>query len=824
MKNTYNLFLLFLVFVMPQNIQAQQLDHILGDLLIQIPLGESPDDLIEDLKYFNNNVTHLKTERTLRSDFNIWLLHFDYNQINEISFLNHIRNHRLIEFAQFNHILSERQTVPDDPQFSQQWQWLNDGSGGGVFDADVDADLAWDITTGGMTAQGDEIVVCVMEGANRDHADLLDNLWLNVNEIPNDGIDNDNNGYIDDIEGWNNAQNDGEIPGSGHGTQVSGMIGAVGNNTLGVTGINWNVKIMYVAVGSLNDANVMEAYNYPLIMRRMYNESGGTEGAFIVVTNASWGIDFGQPEDAPLWCNMYDILGSEGILNCGATANNNVNIDVVGDLPTTCPSDFMVSVTATNNQDLRTFSAYGLINVDVGAPGSAIFTLNGSGGYSSTSGTSFASPLTAGVIALLYSAPCSNIGVQALEDPQGAALLIRDYLYEGVDETPQLLLETSTGGRVNAFNSLQLLLGNCGACPTPYSLNSANLTDTSAVLSWFESDSILVSDLRYKPVGDTTWIEINDVSAPFELTGLVGCDDYEFQVAATCSDTATGYSNSHFFSTEGCCLAPENINIEPVSVDEILLSWDSIYGALGYIIEYKAESDLGSTILQVNNSSAAITNLSACTIYQFELATVCTPDSTSEYSDTIFYTTECPCGVPENIDTIDVMIENATIAWDAALYGENYIIRYRKFGLIDWIFDETTDVFLTLNSLQGCTIYQYQIQTICPIGNSNFSGSKIFKTACPVGIDEIEGVSGLVIYPNPVINELLIGFDLETQKDISIQLFNTAGQLLKSTFFKNTIQGNNQLEIKNLGDLPKGLYFVKISSEDQTILKKIIKK
>ncbi len=81
----------------------------------------------------------------------------------------------------------------------------------------------------------------------------------------------------------------------------------------------------------------MEAYNYPLIMRRMYNESGGTEGAFIVATNASWGIDFGQPEDAPLWCNMYDLLGSEGILNCGATANNDVDIDVVGDL-TNCLS------------------------------------------------------------------------------------------------------------------------------------------------------------------------------------------------------------------------------------------------------------------------------------------------------------------------------------------------------------------------------------------------------------------------------------------------------------------------------------------------------
>src|SRR5690606_17737198 len=132
------------------------------------------------------------------------------------------------------HLLTERQTIPDDPQFFQQWHWVNDGSGNGTFDADVDADLAWDITTGGTTIQGDEIVVCVMEGANRNHEDLQGNLWFNPYEIPGDNIDNDNNGYIDDIGGWNNAQNNGNIPTSGHGTAVSGMIGAKGNNNLGV--------------------------------------------------------------------------------------------------------------------------------------------------------------------------------------------------------------------------------------------------------------------------------------------------------------------------------------------------------------------------------------------------------------------------------------------------------------------------------------------------------------------------------------------------------------------------------------------------------------
>ena len=568
MKNNYCLFLLFFVLIFSKNIQAQKLDHILGDLLIQMPSDKSPDQLISELSYFNGKPTHLKIEREISPILNIWLLHFDQNQINENHFLNFVRNHRFIDFAQFNHLLTERQTEPNDPQFSQQWQWLNNGIGGGIEDADVDADLAWDITTGGTTPQGDTIVVCVMEGANRNHEDLQGNLWFNHNEIPNDSIDNDNNGYIDDVEGWNNSAGNGDIPFSGHGTAVSGMIGAVGNNAIGVSGINWNVKIMHVAVGGLNDANVMQAYTYPLIMRRLYNQSNGAEGAFVVATNASWGIDGGQPSEAPLWCNIYDELGAEGVLNCGATANIDWDIDVVGDLPTACPSDFMVSVTATNNEDVRTFSAYGLTTVDLGAPGGGVYTLTGNGGYNYTSGTSFASPLTAGIIALLYSAPCSNIGAQALTDPQGAALLVRDYLYNGVDTTFQLLLETTSGGRANAFKSLELLLQNCGTCVTPYSLEATNVIDTSAILSWFESDSVLVADLRYRMVGDTTWIEINDAENPYELTGLAGCNEYEFQVAATCSDTATAFSDSYFFDTEGCCFEPQNISINPISMSE----------------------------------------------------------------------------------------------------------------------------------------------------------------------------------------------------------------------------------------------------------------
>jgi hypothetical protein len=323
---------------------------------------------LQDLQVIGPRPTGLEIREEISPPLHIWRLSF-LPAVDETELLAAVRRHPAVVAAQFNHFIQLRDTFPDDPSFPLQWQWTNTGQNGGTPDADVDAELAWDITTGGWTADGREVVVCVVEGANRNHPDLQGNLWFNSAEIPGNGLDDDGNGYVDDHNGWNPVNQTDNIPSSGHGTTVSGMIGARGNNASFVTGINWQVKIMHVNVGALVESNVLAAYTYPLVMRRLYNASGGTAGAFVVATNSSWGIDNGQASDAPLWCSFYDSLGAAGILSCGATANNNVNVDVTGDLPTACPSEFLVSVTATNRQDVRTFSAYGAEHIDVGAPG-----------------------------------------------------------------------------------------------------------------------------------------------------------------------------------------------------------------------------------------------------------------------------------------------------------------------------------------------------------------------------------------------------------------------------------------------------------------------
>ncbi|MBK9276130.1 MAG: S8 family serine peptidase [Flavobacteriales bacterium] len=369
--------------------------------------------------------------------------------------LRAVQEHPHVAIAQPDRVIEER-LVPDDTQYAQQWHHADPE------DNDIDSDLAWNITTGGTTPLGHDIVVAIIEGFDRTHPDLNANAWVNIHEIDNNGVDDDGNGYIDDVNGWNpSAGNDNTLFSGSHGTSCAGMTGARGNNATGVAGANWNVKLMPVRIGSLTEANVIASYTYPLVQRRRWNASNGTQGAFVVATSSSWGIDNANAANYPLWCAFYDTLGAAGVLNAGATANNNVNIDAVGDMPTACGSPYMISVTATNSSDQRTFSGYGLTTIDVGAPGSSVRTTGSSGGYTTTSGTSFATPLTAGVIALLYSAPCTALAQLTLDDPQAAADAVRAALFAGVEQVGNLPGQTVTGGRINAHNSLQHVLAQC---------------------------------------------------------------------------------------------------------------------------------------------------------------------------------------------------------------------------------------------------------------------------------------------------------------------------------------------------------------------------
>lgn len=445
MKNNILITILLLITLA---IQAQN-----NQIIIQLQEG------VEET-YFKVNKNHpsftaLTSSKQLSKNLNIWLV--ETSVTNKKQALTELLKHPDIKIAQFNQTVSYR-ALPNDALYEAQWQYNNKGEFNGVTDADIDAPKAWDITTGGFTATDDEIVVAVIDGGvNLNHPDLVNNIWTNPHEIPDNNIDEDNNGYIDDFYGWNFNDTTADVGNGGyghwHGTPVAGIIGAKGNNTEGVCGVNWNVKIMNIAANQ-TVADVIAAYDYVLTMRKRYNQSKGKEGAFVVASNTSLGIDNGDPSDEPLWCAMYNALGEEGVLNVGATANALYDVDVRGDLPTTCTSDFLISVTNTNRRDELEGAGYGKRHIDLSAPGSEAFTVSNYGDYSVFGGTSAAAPHVAGAIALLYSAPTLSFMDEVHQNPSDAALLIKDFILNGTDPVFDLNEKTVSGGRLNLFKSL----------------------------------------------------------------------------------------------------------------------------------------------------------------------------------------------------------------------------------------------------------------------------------------------------------------------------------------------------------------------------------
>ena len=376
-----------------------------------------------------NTGIDIQPKRLLSERLNIWLFEIEDDKGPREDKMHRLADNKDVRVIQNNHTnIMLREAIPNDPYFDMQWA-----------PAIMSLPQAWEtFTTGGVTATGDTIVVAVIDGGmDWTHEDL--NCWENRHEIPNNSIDDDGNGYVDDYRGWNAYNHNGYVGSHYHGTHVSGIVGAVGNNEKGVCGVNWNVKVMPIAGSSGDESIVVEAYAYALEMRARYNETQGEEGAFVVATNSSFGVDYGDPNDYPIWCAMYDEMGDVGILSCGAGPNMNVNVDEVGDVPSTCPGDYLIGITNTTSDDVKYGSAgYGVTNIDIGAPGTAIYSTTPNNGYNGSTGTSMATPQVAGTIALMYAALPEEMMQDCKDDPAHFSLIMKYHLLNGADHLTSL--------------------------------------------------------------------------------------------------------------------------------------------------------------------------------------------------------------------------------------------------------------------------------------------------------------------------------------------------------------------------------------------------
>ena len=326
-------------------------------------------------------------------------------------------------------------SLPNDPLFSSQWPLHNTGGQGGKADADIDAPEAWGITKGSKS-----VVVAVIDtGIDRNHPDLASNMWVNPGEIPGNGIDDDGNGFVDDVYGWDfYASSPVIVDHNGHGTHVAGTIGARGNNGVGVSGVAQQVSLMSLAFmgpsGSGYISNAISAINYATMMRTRY-------GVNVVASNNSWGS---SNYSATLEYSVSEHLRAD-VVFVAAAGNSDKNTDVSYHFPSAFNLPNIISVGSTNRNDQpSSFSNFGQQSVDVWAPGENIMSTWVGGGYKAISGTSMAAPHVAGIAALLKT-----------KFPQLTVSQLKAKIMSSVDVLSTASHKpTVTGGRVNAHRSL----------------------------------------------------------------------------------------------------------------------------------------------------------------------------------------------------------------------------------------------------------------------------------------------------------------------------------------------------------------------------------
>lgn len=343
-----------------------------------------------------------------------------------------------VEYAEPNYEINLEETnagplvpvLPHDPQFNDQWALANSGQRGGKQGADISATLAWATTTG-----NDKLVVAVLDtGVDYTHEDLVENMWVRPATM---APYHDNElGTIDDLNGFNAIDSAADpMDDNGHGTHCAGIIGAEGENNVGIAGVNWKVQIMPLkflnAGGSGSTKDAIEAINYVINRKKA--------GVNIRIISASWGSTQKSRALGDVIRKAYE----NDILFVAAAGNSSVDNDRTPHYPSSYPNVISVAALDRNDQ-LASFSNFGVKSVMIGAPGVDILSTWLGNEYEEKSGTSMATPVVSGVAALIL----ANNPRMSVED-------LHKRLMDSTDPIIALKGKTVSGGRINAAKALE---------------------------------------------------------------------------------------------------------------------------------------------------------------------------------------------------------------------------------------------------------------------------------------------------------------------------------------------------------------------------------
>jgi subtilisin family serine protease/outer membrane protein assembly factor BamB len=471
--------------------------------------------------------------------------------------------------------------TPNDPNFNRQWPLFNNGANNGIAGADIKAPAGWDVRTDAA-----EIIVAVIDtGVRLDHPDLVANLWRNPLEIPGNGRDDDGNGYVDDVHGINAINGTGTpTDDTGHGTHVAGIIGAVGNNGLGISGVAWRVRIMPLKFlggiagrGSTSDA--IECIDYAI-----------RQGAHII--NASYGIEVGPvPFFDPAEFDAVRQARDAGIIFVAAAGNDGANLDLLAHYPASYRLENVIAVgNSANRDEPSAASNFGSGSVELFAPGTEVYSLsnNPASPYATLSGTSMAAPHVTGALALVKA-----------QFPNDNYRQLINRVLRSVDPVPALIGRAQTGGRLNLDRALRSTTNrpfNDGFA-TRSRIRGENLairTDNNGATTEAEPPIAGVA------AGSTLWWEW---TAP--VNGLV-----RISTAGSAYDTVVGV----FTGTALNALAPVAANDDDTDRATSRLEFSAQAGATYQIVVGSKGGTSGLTLMDIGSIPANDSFASAQTI------------------------------------------------------------------------------------------------------------------------------------------------------------------------------------------------------------------